>query len=108
MIAYDALNGAMKDSSGAIIKARDQISGIRADIMKGLTSSGASSLNISTADMDFYRFSGNDITKLKYQELKDFAETGYPIIFDDKLLDPNDNRFIDNRLVDDSSICTGF
>ena len=71
--------------------------------MKGLTSSGASSLNISTADMDFYRFSGNDITKLKYQELKDFAETGYPIIFDDKLLNSYDNRTIDNRLVDDSS-----
>ena len=103
MIAYDALNGAMKDSSGTIIKARDQISGSRADIMKGLTSSGASSLNISTADMDFYRFSGNDITKLKYQELKDFAETGYPIIFDDKLLNSYDNRTIDNRLVDDSS-----
>ena len=53
--------------------------------------------------MDFYRFSGNDITKLKYQELKDFAETGYPIILMINYLIQHDNRTIDNRLVDDSS-----
>lgn len=100
MIAYDVLNGAMKDSAGNIIKARDQITGNKDKIMKGLTTSLGSGLNIERDTIDFYRFSGNDITKLKYQELKEYVAAGYPVIYDGIL---GDGSYIDRNLVDDSS-----
>lgn len=103
MLAYDALNGAMRSSSGTVIKARDQIVGSREQIMKGLISEDGSLLNIETGSIDFYRFSGNDITMLKYQELKEFSQAGYPVIFDEKLLNSSDDSLIDINLVDDSS-----
>lgn len=103
MVAFDALNGAMRDSAGNIIKARSRISGSKSDIMKGLTSGPGSGLNITTGSIDFYRFSGNDISYLKYSKLKDFVKTGYPVIFDEKLLDSSDEWKINRNLVDDSS-----
>lgn len=103
MVAYDALNGAMKDPFGNIIKARDQINGSKVDIMKGFDTYPGSELNIVTDDIDFYRFSGNDITNLKYQELVEYAATGYPIIFEEELLDNSNAYIIDINLIDDSS-----
>ncbi len=47
----------------------------------------AGSLNTSsTADSGLFRFSGNDITEKKVNELKNFAEAGYPIILANDLL----------------------
>ena len=33
-----------------------------------------------TAEVDWYRFSGNDITKLKLEDLKTFMKAGFPIV----------------------------
>lgn len=103
MVAYDALSGAMRDSAGNIVKARDGIVGSKSNIMKGLTTSPGSELNINNAAIDFYRFSGNDISSLKYDKLKEYEGTGYPIIFDERLLDGSNEWLIDKNLVDDSS-----
>lgn len=103
MLAYDALNGAMRDPGGNIIKARDSITGTKDNIMKGLTTSPGSELDVSNDTIDFYRFSGNDITYLKYTKLKEFVASGYPVVFDEKLLDEADEGLIDKELVDDSS-----
>lgn len=46
---------------------------------------------------DFYRFSGNDITKIKRQELEEYVLGEYPILLEGKLYDCN------SRIIDDSS-----
>lgn len=40
----------------------------------------------ASSKANLYRFSGNDLTAVKVQKLKDFASTGYPIILADDLL----------------------
>lgn len=36
-----------------------------------------------TSNLGYYRYSGNDITKLKYEELKKYANDGFPVIIAD-------------------------
>ncbi|HCT64124.1 MAG TPA: hypothetical protein DIC60_02430 [Lachnospiraceae bacterium] len=48
-----------------------------------------------------FRFSGNDITEAKVRDLEDFANAGYPVVIDDKLL--NVSNVVNTNRVDNSS-----
>ena len=50
----------------------------------------------STSTANVFRFSGNDITAKKMQDIQNFAAAGYPIIFENDLLfpvNPQENNF---------------
>ena len=96
MAAYDNLKGAIREG-GAVVKAIDYIrldadgAVNRRDLLKGF----------SSADMfgkaDLYRYSGNDITAIKKQQLNEFVEAGYPVLLEKGLYE------CDRQIVDDSS-----
>ena len=99
--AYDNLKGAIRES-GNIVKA--------ADYLMFHTDASVNRLNLlqgfSTATMfqkaDLYRFSGNDITALKRQQLDEYVEAGYPVLLESGLYE------CDRTIVDDSSNLFGF
>ncbi len=94
--AYDNLKGAIRES-GSIVKA--------IDYLKFSTDAAVNRLKLlkgfSTATMfqkaDLYRFSGNDITAVKRQQLEEYVEAGYPVLLEKSLFE------CDRTIVDDSS-----
>ena len=50
----------------------------------------------------FTRYPGNDITKVKYKEIKEFIAAGYPVIFSSKLFSENQSA-INTKYVDTAS-----
>lgn len=99
VIGYDNLKGILKNSSGVMIKASASINVSAGDytsrILKGYTSSALSSA-------DFYRYSGNDITSIKRDELQDFVDAGNIVLLENSLYN------CDNDIVDDSSYLYDF
>lgn len=102
ILGYDNLYGVLKEGSSSI-KAMSYINFTdmafaRSNIFKGYNQSGGNAeIEYLKKVADFYRFSGNDITKLKLKELEDYISGGYPVLLEGKLFT------CDNRVVDDSS-----
>ncbi len=94
--AYDTLKGALREGE-TILKAIDylkfseDVSVNRMELLKGFSSAAM----FERADL--YRFSGNDITSLKKEQLEEYVEAGYPVLLEKSLYE------CDRKVVDDSS-----
>ena len=99
MIGFDSLSGVLKDGK-ALTKidygnySKDFIT---SNIFKGYLHLWPLSFPFEVSSADFYRYSGNDITLVKKQELQEFADAGYPVLLDHELYIRND------KMIDDSS-----
>lgn len=98
ILGFDNLHGVLKEGTSDI-KAMDSINFgddtySTKKIFKGYNNVQFSYIkNVA----DFYRFSGNDITKLKKQELEEYILGGYPVLLEGQLYDCN------TSIIDDSS-----
>ncbi|MGB4660780.1 MAG: DUF5057 domain-containing protein, partial [Mobilitalea sp.] len=57
----------------------------------------------SSGGIDTFRFSGNDITNLKYAELIDFMKAGNPIILDQGFYDSTNKTAVNTAKIDSNS-----
>lgn len=103
ILGYDNLYGVLKEGSSNI-KAMSYIDFTDMAFAKSTIFRGFSRVTRNDVEgtylekvADFYRFAGNDITKLKLKELEDYISGGYPVLLEGKLFT------CDNRVVDDSS-----
>lgn len=102
VIAYDTYKGVLRDSNNNIKKAYDFINQttitdtIGRSYLKNFSKTVYDRIKQNT---DFYRFSGNDITNIKKEQLTDYVKAGYPILLEKDLYNYNGS----NKIVDDSS-----
>ncbi len=78
----DAMDGLVYVNVGDRYRSQTNMAGLLA---RDYTASGTLNTS-STSAAGLFRFSGNDLTDKKANELKNFAEAGYPIILADNLL----------------------
>lgn len=112
IIGYDNFNGVLKDGFGNVTKAISSINFRLNDsnyninnIYKGYSNLYTRSIwNGNKSDFDyimevadFYRYSGNDITSIKKQDLLEYVEGGFPILLENELYTCNKD------ILDDSS-----
>lgn len=103
LIAHNAFQGALGSNNGRIVKAKDSINTKgnlaenQASIFKGYE--GYSWPGMENW-VDFYRFSGNDITGIKRDDLQEFIDGGYPVLLEGNLYKGNKAN---SNIVDDSS-----
>lgn len=102
VISYDTFKGILRDSANHPLKAYDFInfnavlnnSIGQANLLKAYNSAEFNQIKSIT---DFYRFSGNDISSYKKDDLLDFVKAGYPVLLEKDLYNCN------SKIVDDSS-----
>lgn len=97
MIAFDAMRGILKDGKALTKIDYGDYSKefIVSNIFKGYQYLWPLSFPFEALLADFYRYSGNDITLPKKQELQDFIDAGYPVLLDHELYERNVS-FIDD------------
>lgn len=61
--------------------------------------------NLMIGNSNVFRYSGNDITKDKYQDLLDFVKAKYPVVFADDcyIIDDNGKKSVNEARIDNSS-----
>lgn len=96
LVGYDNLKGILKED-GNIVKAVDYIDFASVSGNYGQTVlKGLSSLSMLQA-ADFYRYPGNDITKVKQEKLQEYADAGLVLLLEEGLYECNAG------IIDDSS-----
>lgn len=102
IIGYDSFKGILKESN-KIVKAIDSIyinkdkSFIKEKILKGIDKLTKDKFDNMMKNADFYRFSGNDITSIKKEDLQEYVDGGFPILLENDLYQCNKD------IIDDSS-----
>lgn len=96
LVGYDNLKGVLKEN-GSIVKASEYIDytfvsgNYRETVLKGLDSGAM------LQAVDFYRYPGNDITKVKQVKLQEYMDAGFVLLLEDSLYK------CDSGITDDSS-----
>ena len=94
------------DENGNTVKelVMNEESYTRYPIKKSTNSSATSYASGTYKNTGVYRYSGNDITEEKMEDLEEFIAAGYPIILDnDFFVSKNGKRVIDETKIDNSS-----
>jgi hypothetical protein len=94
-----AMDGLIYTSIGDTYNASIELAGIREQDY--VTVDGERAINGGVKTTNQFRFSGNDITKTKVDELKKYAQAGYPIILADGFF--TETGAINTGTVDNSS-----
>jgi|GEM_PF-1390687 len=86
------MNGLLYTNIGDTYKASYQLTGLLDRDYSSSSSDGYREIDASSSTKaTTFRFSGNDLTASKAQELREFAEGGYPIVLGDKLMSSQSN-----------------
>ena len=88
----NTMDGMLYTNVGDTYKSDIRMAGLLKRDYSDSTLSGSDNKKINSSDTSrTFRFSGNDLTKARAQELKAFADTGYPIILADDLMSKQQN-----------------
>lgn len=108
----ESLNGKIYLHIGDVVKAGPKLGGMFADdyqwdwLLMGMAIKGYSYLDVLTEPYQYqvgnFRYSGNDITSLKQQELSDYIDHGYPLIVADGFF-TEDESAMNDAAIDNSS-----
>lgn len=106
MIAFDTFSGILRDNRNRVAKAIDginfDVSNRESKIFKAFRNwefwvpfliFGEESIRFSA---DFYRYSGNDITSIKKNDLLEYIDAGFPILLEKDLYDRNTDKLDDS------------